>query len=100
MAIKERVRGLTSRRLTTIEPPDETPTPFQTVGGWGNASDASAHLDDDPLAAERSARVAGAVALAQLAAERIERAQAERDRNLGNAPRGYDFSRGLGYRGL
>jgi hypothetical protein len=99
MSLTERVvRGLSSRRVQDIAPPEERPTPFQTVGGWSYAADASAALADDPLTAERTARASGAHALAALEAERIERAAAERDRNLGSAPRGFDFTRGLNYR--
>jgi hypothetical protein len=96
MTFTEKIRGLTSRRVTDIEQPTEEPSRFQTEGGWGNAEDATG-LPLDPHEAERSARSAGISALVELERQRIERLTQERDAKLGNARRGYDFDKGLNY---
>lgn len=75
--LADKVKGLTSRRVTKVVDPNPPPTNFQIYGGWGPASDA--HADLSPEETERTQRVAGAVALAELAAENDARKRKERD---------------------
>ena len=93
MNFKRAVEGLKSRRVTDVEQPEREPTMFEVVGGFAPVEDA---LPDDPALAERSARVAGMEAQAQLERERAaDRAEAV-NRQLQGVQRGYDYSRGLG----
>lgn len=83
-----------SRRVTTVEDDRPAPTPFETIGGWGPAEHSQgAHAALDPIVSEREQRVAGALALAALNADRLAGAEAAMSRRLGNAPRGRDFTK-------
>jgi hypothetical protein len=91
----EKVRGLRSRRVQGIDHTQDEPTPFQVVGGWGTADDARS-LPMDPSDSERAQRRAGAVALAALESERIERLRVAGDARLAGVRRGRDYDKGPG----
>jgi hypothetical protein len=93
MAFTNRVRGITSRRITDVTPPEERPSAFAVAGGWGPAADPVGVLPVDPATAEANARAAGAHALTQFNAQQVERARAARDRQLAGVALGHDFSR-------
>jgi hypothetical protein len=93
MSLSDAVRGLTTRRVRDLSPPEAQPSPFAVAGGWGAATDAAgARLDDDPVAAERSARAEGARALAALERDRLEERRAAMNARLGHAARGRNYS--------
>ncbi len=87
----EKVRGLTSRRVTDVHDPTPQPTDFQVYGGWGPALDDLAEFS--PEETERARRVAGAVALAELATKNDERKREEMDHRLAGVRRGYGHGR-------
>jgi hypothetical protein len=85
-----------SRRVQDVSPEVRDPTPFEVIGGWGTAVNPNALPEDLP--SEREQRSAGATALAALYRQRVEDQRAAMEWQLGTAPRGYDYSRGLRYR--
>ncbi len=81
-----------SRRIKELPPPDE-PSDFAKFGGWGEAHEAAARRPLDPDESEREQRVAGAVALADLAKRDAERRQQAADDRLRGVRRGHDYGR-------
>jgi hypothetical protein len=79
----------TSKRVQDVPEPD-APSAFQQFGGWGSADEATgARLD--PIESEREQRLAGALALVQLEAQRLERMKAEREAQLASVRRGTKY---------
>lgn len=76
----------TSKRLQPVPEPDPVP-PHLTQMGWSDATENGA-LPLDPADAERSARRAGASALAQLHEQGIERQREQREAALAGVRRG------------
>jgi hypothetical protein len=79
-----------SERIRDVPPPDE-PSLFAAVGGWGAAAEAAAARRLDPDESEREQRVAGALALADLAKRDAERQKAAMDERLRGVQRGRDY---------
>lgn len=76
--LTDKVKGLTSRRVTKVIDPTPPPTYFAVYGGWASAGEGDA-ANLSPEESERAQRVAGAVALAELGAEQDARKREERD---------------------
>jgi hypothetical protein len=93
--LSKKVRGLRSRRVTDIEPARQEPTRFMVEGGWASAEEARG-LPLDPIDQERSERRSGALALAELERQRIERLKEATDREFAGIARGIDYSKGIG----
>jgi hypothetical protein len=87
---------LKSRRVQDISPEVRNPTPFEVVGGWGEATSPNTLPEDMP--SEREQRSAGATALAAHYEQRRAEQREATDRALSGVQRGHDFTRGLRYR--
>jgi hypothetical protein len=81
-----------TKRIRDLPPPDE-PSAFEIVGGWGAAHEAAGGRSLDSHESEREQRVAGAVALADLAKRDADRKQAAMDERLRGVQRGRDYNR-------
>lgn len=83
-----------SRRVRPVEQPQQ---PAAQPFGWSAPTPDPGATFTDPYMAEKAARVAGVHALAQLEAQRMERAKAARDENLRGVRLGRNYSDPAGY---